>query len=274
MGSSQHFALCPLLPGLRDPWESADPLWIYCRFHESRSLCYHHFLHAEYDYANNFSPAARQIRLCFSCTRSDRGRDLGGVRHPNLSRRRQHNGLEGNAFRCYLISADGRRNLLKAVEPHPGHLAISSWQKRFSHLTLVTQNIDGLHQKAGSRAVVELHGNIWRARCITCAMTIELNEYRRDACVGCGDHLRPDVVLFGEMLPPGAYELAAAAASTCELCLVVGTSALVYPAANLPSIAKAAGAYVIEVNPERTPLSPYCDEVLTGKAGDVLPQLA
>ncbi len=169
---------------------------------------------------------------------------------------------------------DYRRNLLKAVEPNPGHLAISSWQKRFSHLTLVTQNIDGLHQKAGSRAVVELHGNIWRARCITCAMTIELNEYRRDACVGCGDHLRPDVVMFGEMLPPGAYELAAAAASTCELCLVVGTSALVYPAANLPSIAKAAGAYVIEVNPERTPLSPYCDEVLTGKAGDVLPQLA
>ena len=80
-------------------------------------------------------------------------------------------------------------------------------------------------------------------------------------------------VLFGEFLPPGAFELAAAAASCCELCFVVGTSALVYPAAGLPEIAKAAGAYLCEVNPERTPLSALCDEVLTGKAGDVLPLL-
>ncbi|HET7287114.1 MAG TPA: Sir2 family NAD-dependent protein deacetylase, partial [Pyrinomonadaceae bacterium] len=87
----------------------------------------------------------------------------------------------------------------------------------------------------------------------------------------CGDLLRPDVVLFGEMLPPGAFEIAAARASACELCFVVGTSALVYPAAGVPEIAKTAGAYVVEVNPERTPLSSLCDEVLTGKAGEVLP---
>ena len=167
---------------------------------------------------------------------------------------------------------DYRRNLMKSVKPNPAHMAIASWQKRFMPLTLVTQNIDGLHQKAGSRDVIELHGNIWRARCVTCGTTVELNEQRsNDSCVGCGDNIRPDVVLFGELLPPGAYERAAAAASTCELCFVVGTSALVYPAANIPGIAKTAGAYLVEVNPEATPLSSFCDEVLTGRAGDVLP---
>ena len=164
---------------------------------------------------------------------------------------------------------DYRRNLLQAVEPNAAHIAIARWQDRFPDFTLVTQNIDGLHQKAGSRDVVELHGNIWRARCVACSMTIGLNEHR--ACLGCGAHLRPDVVLFGELLPPGAYERAADAASDVELCFVVGTSALVYPAANLPALAKRAGACVVEVNPERTPLSDFCDEVLTGNAGDILP---
>ena len=98
-----------------------------------------------------------------------------------------------------------------------------------------------------------------------------VQQQRPDACLECGEPLRPDVVLFGEMLPPGAFEFAAARASVCELCFVVGTSALVYPAAGLPEIAKAAGAYVVEVNPERTALSSLCDEVLTGKAGEVLP---
>ena len=85
--------------------------------------------------------------------------------------------------------------------------------------------------------------------------------------------MRPDVVLFGEMLPPGAFERAAAAANHCELCFVIGTSAAVYPAASIPEIAKDAGAYVVEVNPERTPLSDLCDEMLTGKAGEILPML-
>jgi len=83
--------------------------------------------------------------------------------------------------------------------------------------------------------------------------------------------LRPDVVLFGELLPPGAFERAAQIAATCELCFIVGTSALVYPAAGLPEIAKSAGAYLCEVNPEQTPLTDLCDEVLPGKAGEVLP---
>ena len=164
---------------------------------------------------------------------------------------------------------DYRRSFLEELTPNPAHDEIARWQDRFAEFTLVTQNIDGLHQKAGSREVIELHGNIWRARCTACGTAY--TEKRPDACLECGDLLRPDVVLFGEMLPRGAFELAAARASECELCFVVGTSALVYPAAGLPEIAKAAGAYVVEVNPERTTLSSLCDEVLTGKAGEVLP---
>lgn len=167
---------------------------------------------------------------------------------------------------------DYRRNFIEQVEPNPAHYAIAHWQTLFRELTLVTQNIDGLHQKAGSREVVELHGNIWRARCTSCRSTYDLADHHRpDACWECGDPLRPDVVLFGEMLPPGAFEFAAHRAAECELCFVVGTSGLVYPAAGLPEIAKAAGAFVCEVNPERTPLSDLADEVLTGKAGEVLP---
>jgi NAD-dependent deacetylase len=167
---------------------------------------------------------------------------------------------------------DYRRDFLDSILPNPAHYEIARWQERFRELTLATQNIDGLHQKAGSRNVIELHGNIWRARCTTCRSTFDLsNGPRPDACWECGDPLRPDVVLFGEMLPPGAFEFASEAAVSCDLCFVIGTSALVYPAAGLPEIAKAAGAYVCEVNPEPTPLSELCDEVLMGKAGEVLP---
>lgn len=174
---------------------------------------------------------------------------------------------------------DYRRTLLQSLEPNPAHKEIAGWQKRFPQFTLVTQNIDGLHQKAGSKDVIELHGNIWRARCISCHARYDITagdsaDSRAAECVGCGDQLRPDVVLFGEMLPRGAFEVAADSAQDCELCFVVGTSGIVYPAASLPEIAKAAGAYLCEVNPERTALSELCDEVLTGKAGELLPILA
>jgi NAD-dependent deacetylase len=169
---------------------------------------------------------------------------------------------------------DYRRNLLQALQPNPAHIAIAEWQERFPQLTVVTQNIDGLHQKASARDVIELHGSIWRSRCVACQTryAITPEEKRADLCVNCGERVRPDVVLFGEMLPAGAFEQAAELASRADLCFVVGTSAIVYPAAALPEIAKAAGAYVCEVNPERTPLSEFCDEVLTGKAGELLPR--
>ena len=168
-----------------------------------------------------------------------------------------------------------RRGLLAALKPNPAHEAIAGWQTRFRDLTLVTQNIDGLHQAAGSRNVIELHGNIWRARCFECGSRHDVRELKFDnsvpLCFDCGGNLRPDVVLFGEMLPAGAFEAAAMKAKSCELCFVAGTSAVVYPAASIPEIARAAGAYLVEVNPERTPLSDLCDEVLTGKAGEILP---
>lgn len=169
---------------------------------------------------------------------------------------------------------DYRRGVLSELEPNPAHQAIAAWQDRFP-LTLVTQNVDGLHQKAGSKDVTELHGSIWRARCITCDARFEISgsSPRPDECIDCGDRVRPDVVLFGEMLPRGAFEKAASDAARCDLCLVVGTSAIVYPAAGIPEIAKASGAYVCEVNPETTPLSTLCDEVLTGPAGEILPLL-
>jgi len=170
---------------------------------------------------------------------------------------------------------DYRRNLLQSLAPNPGHFAIASWAERFPDFTLVTQNVDGLHQKAGSRNVIELHGNIWRARCVSCHTRYQIvaGEPRPNECVSCGDKVRPDVVLFGELLPAGAFELAAEKAARADLCFVVGTSSLVYPAASLPEIAKAAGAYLCEVNPEMTPLSSLCDEVLSGKAGELLPLL-
>ena len=170
-----------------------------------------------------------------------------------------------------------RRKLLGQLQANAAHTTIASWQDRFSDLSLVTQNIDGLHQAAGSRDVIELHGNVWRARCFDCDARYSLNDLSRDeavpSCFDCGGNLRPDVVLFGEMLPPGAFERAADAAQRCELCFVVGTSAVVYPAASIPEIARGNGAYLVEVNPERTPLSDFCEEVLTGKAGEVLPLL-
>jgi len=170
---------------------------------------------------------------------------------------------------------DYRRETLRSLKPNAAHEAIARWQERFAELTVVTQNIDGLHQRAGSRHVVELHGNIWRARCAVCRLSHEIPAAgtRPGACEECGNALRPDVVLFGEILPAGAFEFGAQRAAACEVCFVVGTSGLVYPAASLPEIAKAAGAFVCEVNPERTALSDRCDEVLTGKAGDILSAL-
>jgi NAD-dependent deacetylase len=168
-----------------------------------------------------------------------------------------------------------RRGVLRTLKPNPAHETIARWQDRFEKFTLVTQNVDGLHRLAGSRNVIELHGSVWRARCLACNSRRDLRETLFEdgvpSCFECGSAMRPDVVLFGERLPIGAFERAATEAESCELCFVVGTSAVVYPAASIPEIAREAGAYVVEVNPERTPLSMLCHEVLTGNAGEILP---
>jgi NAD-dependent deacetylase len=170
---------------------------------------------------------------------------------------------------------DYRRGIIEKLSPNTAHTTLAGWQKRFADFTLVTQNIDGLHHAGGSHDVIELHGNLWRARCVSCCARYELRgleeRERPPSCMECGEAMRPDVVLFGEMLPPGAFEVAAARAQKCELCFVIGTSALVYPAAALPEIARDSGAYVVEVNPERTALSDLCDEAIQGKAGEILP---
>jgi NAD-dependent deacetylase len=176
---------------------------------------------------------------------------------------------------------DHRRRLLGDLQPNPAHRTLAAWQDQFEHFRLATQNIDGLHAAAGSRDVLELHGNIWTARCTQCGARRSLVEAGRGGvepelppvCRECGDMMRPDVVLFGELLPAGVFEQAAMDAASCDLCFVVGTSSLVYPAMRLPEIALEAGAYMCEINPELTPFSAHADAAIQGRAGEVLPQL-
>lgn len=164
---------------------------------------------------------------------------------------------------------DYRRRVLHNCQPNRAHLALAKWQDRFSEFTLVTQNIDGLHAAAGSRNVIELHGNIQRAYCINCEKRFNIAgkiPHPFDECRDCSGKLRPDVVLFGEFLPVEAFARAERAAQNCEIFLIVGTSALVYPAAGLAEIARLSGAFLVEVNPEETPMTGICDEVFRGKA--------
>ncbi len=167
-----------------------------------------------------------------------------------------------------------RRASIAGVQPNPGHAALAALEKRFEQFTLVTQNIDSLHQRAGSREVVELHGNIARVKCSI--EQIIVSDFPADESpprCPCGAFLRPDVVWFGEMLPAEALARAEAAAEQCEVFLSIGTSAQVYPAAELPLRALSAGATVVEINPERTALSRHVHFALQGSAGAILPQL-
>ncbi len=169
-----------------------------------------------------------------------------------------------------------RRLKTGEVKPNPGHYALVEMERRIPEFTLITQNVDGLHQRAGSRQVIELHGNITRVRCSRCGERFaewEQPESGVPPCPRCGAKLRPDVVWFGEMLPPRALNLAMAAAQFCQMFFSVGTSALVEPAASLPYLARLAGARLVEVNLKETPLTSYADYVLQGKAGEILPAL-
>ena len=168
-----------------------------------------------------------------------------------------------------------RRGLVEGARPNPGHGALANLERRATVFSLVTQNVDGLHQEAGSSNVVELHGNIRRSRCSAENVTVEPNdtEHLPPICPNCGSPLRPDVVLFGEALPDEALRMASEAASSCDLLLSVGTSGLVYPAASIPYEALENGATVVEINPDPTPLSALAEFAVRGRAGEVLPQL-
>ena len=167
-----------------------------------------------------------------------------------------------------------RRGLIGGCAPNAAHEMLAQMEAAIPDFTLITQNVDGLHQLAGSRNVLELHGNIWRTRCTGCG---QLTKDRRmplpelpPRCPECGALLRPDVVWFGESLPLEVLERAWAAAADCRLMLVVGTSAVVQPAASLPLVAQRNGARLVEVNPAETPLSVHAHEILRGPAAEVL----
>ena len=174
---------------------------------------------------------------------------------------------------------DWRRGLIAGCRPNAAHQALADMERHFDDWTLITQNVDGLHQQAGSRNVVELHGNIWRMRCTQGCQTpwedravpLALAGGALPRCPRCGSLARPDVVWFGESLPGEALAAALAAAQRCQVMLVVGTSAVVQPAASLPLLALQRGAYLVEVNPQPTPLSDAAHEVIREPAASALP---
>ena len=169
-----------------------------------------------------------------------------------------------------------RRQLVAAAEPNPAHVALAQLETLFPHFQLVTQNVDGLHQRAGSRNVIELHGNITRTRCFEEGTVVARWEETGEVpprCPKCGGPLRPDVVWFEEPLPEAELAQAMQASLTCEVFLSVGTSTVVYPAATLPFEALRRGATVVEINPVPTPLTDQAHYALAGAAGVVLPRL-
>jgi NAD-dependent deacetylase len=172
---------------------------------------------------------------------------------------------------------EARRETMRHVEPNPGHAALARMEPLFESFCLVTQNVDGLHRRAGSRRILEVHGSLWRARCLGgCGAVVDPFPYPAPEVpprCACGGLLRPAVVLFGEMLPPGVYEEAIRDAQAADVALSVGTSSSVWPAAGIPLAAAQAGAFTIEVNPEETELSAHFDVSLRGPAGVVLPDL-
>lgn len=169
-----------------------------------------------------------------------------------------------------------RRELIAACQPNPAHRTLVEIEEMLGDFTVITQNVDGLHQAAGSEEVIELHGSIWRLRCTQCG---DLREDRRvplprlpPRCHICGGLLRPDVVWFGESLRAQVLDAAWTAAAQCKTMLVIGTSAVVEPAASLPLVARRAGARLLDFNPDPTPVSGHADQVFREPAGEALPR--
>lgn len=162
-----------------------------------------------------------------------------------------------------------RRRSVLLCEPHEGHRVIAG----MADAVVVTQNIDGMHQRAGSRNVIELHGSLWRLRCDACGFRKEDfgRAYETLRC-GCGEWLRPDITWFGDMLDRNVMERAAEAIAGCELFVSIGTSGVVWPAAGFPALARESGAYCVEINPEPSGATSY-DRVIEGAAGAVLPEM-
>ncbi len=174
-----------------------------------------------------------------------------------------------------------RLALLAAAAPHPGHYALASLETAGKVAAVVTQNVDGLHQAAGSRRVIELHGTLREAACPECrwagpisVVTAALDRDELPVCPRCASRVKPNVVLFEEVLPEAAYREAEAVCRRADVLLVVGSSLQVTPASWLPEVARRAGAAIVIVNDEPTPLDPTAQAVLRGRAGSILPMLA
>lgn len=168
-----------------------------------------------------------------------------------------------------------RRQMIARAQPNSGHIALTSLEQASQSFVIITQNIDGLHQAAGSRHVLELHGSIWRAKCFMCeqAYTGILDIPHPPICTECAALMRPDVVWFGEPLPTNIFEEAANAVRSCDLFFMIGTSALVQPAASLPFLAIERGIPCVEINPQTTPLTQWATYSLRGRSGEILPAL-
>ncbi len=169
-----------------------------------------------------------------------------------------------------------RRELIATKQPNEAHLAIASLETRVNDFWLITQNVDGLHRAAGSIRLSEIHGNIWMVRCTACAAVTNNHQVPLPllpSCGQCGGLLRPHIVWFGESLREEDLVRCASQLQSCDVLLVIGTSGVVYPAAGFASIAKEAGADVIEVNLDPTPQSDLVDIALRGRAKDLVPLL-
>jgi NAD-dependent deacetylase len=167
-----------------------------------------------------------------------------------------------------------RRAAVLACNPHAGHFAIAALEKKHQRLTVVTQNIDGMHQRAGNRNVIELHGSLWRLRCTNDGTAEDIGEkYKSYKCAKCGGWLRPDIIWFGDMLDQGVMSEAIETIQRCNLFISIGTSGVVYPAAGFPQYAKENNARCIEINPEANEMSFFYDEAIRDSAGKALPKL-
>lgn len=172
-----------------------------------------------------------------------------------------------------------RRSLARKAKPNPAHIAVAKLDRLHWDFMIATQNIDNLHRRAGAKRVLELHGNLLRSYCLECGKKVDESDADLDGEVpicsehGCGGLMRPDVVWFGEYLDPNILNEATRFASECDCCIVVGTSGLVYPAAQLPYLAKRNDAAIIEINPEPSAITGIADYFFEGKAGEMMPVL-
>ncbi|MBN2620474.1 NAD-dependent deacylase [candidate division WOR-3 bacterium] len=171
-----------------------------------------------------------------------------------------------------------RQDIIRCAQPNTAHQALVAMENRMESFLLLTQNVDNLHQRAGSRNILELHGSIFRARCLNCRATYAYGIEKMPDTVSpptcpCGGILRPDVVWFGEMIPQDIWHAALAFCATADTVLICGTSGVVWPAAALPGYAQEHGSTIIEINLEPTPASNVVDVAIKGRAGKILPAL-